>query len=71
MNLILRVIDHIKAKLRGEVKVVSGNVRGRIYAKGEEVLGDRIKRAHGTATHRLHMKIIRANGDIEEKIVHG
>lgn len=60
--------EDFKAKRRGEVRVAPG-LRGRIYAKKEEIAeaGDHSAKTKGKAF--LHMKITRADGSIEELTV--
>ncbi len=56
--------EDFKAKRRGEHRIAPRGERGRVYAKNEpDPQPGHHVRARGKAT--LHMKVTRANGDVE------
>jgi hypothetical protein len=59
--------DDQRAEERGEIRVASSEVRGRVYEKREMVNPDSGKTVivMSEPLANLEMKIIRANGDVE------
>ena len=68
MSIRERIIDWYRARQRGEVRVAPYGTRGRVFAKKNEPQsnqGPLMEPITSKATAVIHMKVTRANGDVE------
>lgn len=65
--IVRRLIEDFKAYRRGEKRIAPG-MRGRVYARknGDNDIGKGGKRFKSKAVATLHMRVIRADGTVEE-----
>ncbi len=63
-----RIVDWYRAQRRGEKRVAPYGTRGRVFVKKNEPLsnqGPLMEPITSKATAVIHMKVMRANGEIE------
>ena len=64
---IRELIDHARAKMRGERRIAPYGVHGRVYERVREPAAPGDHEASGRANATLEMKITRADGTVETK----
>ena len=68
MNRLRRWIEDFKAYRRGEVRISDG-VRGRVYEREGDTGTPGHSQAQGRASAKLHIKVTRADGTVENQTV--